>query len=179
MSSKREKISGARAVASDYQSEKSINMHGPSVEQPQITASLVGHSARRAFLGSCVAHVLHDGYTDLIYVMLPIWQTQFGIGYAWLAVIRALYLGSPAGFQVPANRLAKRFGDKTILVSGTALAAIGYGLAGLSGSILGLGGGAELSRRVLKQSASNRLRNCVPPLWVFRSGPVRGLQFRR
>jgi MFS family permease len=139
MSSKREKISGARVVASDYQSEKPINMHGPSVEQPQITASLVGHSARRAFLGSCVAHVLHDGYTDLIYVMLPIWQTQFGIGYAWLAVIRALYLGSPAGFQVPANRLAKRFGDKTILVSGTALAAIGYGLAGLSGSILGLG----------------------------------------
>jgi MFS transporter, FSR family, fosmidomycin resistance protein len=100
---------------------------------------LVGRSARRAFLGTCVAHVLHDGYTDLIYVMLPIWQTQFGIGYAWLAVIRALYLGSLAGLQVPANRLAERFGDKTILVSGTALAAFGYGLAGLSGSILGLG----------------------------------------
>jgi MFS transporter, FSR family, fosmidomycin resistance protein len=88
---------------------------------------------------SCVAHVLHDGYTDLIYVMLPIWQTQFGISYAWLAVIRALYLGSLAGLQLPANRLAERFGDKATLVLGTATAAIGYGLAGLSGSLFGLG----------------------------------------
>lgn len=111
-----------------------------SIDDPQIgAASLIDKARRRAFLGSCVAHVLHDGYTDLIYVMLPIWQTQFGIGYAWLAVIRALYLGSLAGLQVPANRLAKRFGDKTILVLGTALAATGYGMAGLSGSILGLG----------------------------------------
>jgi FSR family fosmidomycin resistance protein-like MFS transporter len=93
----------------------------------------------RPFLTSCLAHVLHDGYTDLIYVMLPIWQTQFGIGYAGLAVIRALYLGSLAGLQLPANRLAERFGDKVILVLGTATAAGGYGLAGLSGSLFGLG----------------------------------------
>jgi hypothetical protein len=59
---------------------------------------------RRAFLTSCVAHVLHDGYTDLIYIILPIWQTQFGIGFAWLGVMRALYLGSLAGLQLPANR---------------------------------------------------------------------------
>jgi MFS transporter, FSR family, fosmidomycin resistance protein len=77
--------------------------------------------------------------------MLPIWQAQFGIGYAWLAVIRALYLCSLAGLQIPANRLAERFGDKTILVLGTALAAIGYGMAGVSGSILGLGGALSLA----------------------------------
>lgn len=120
-------------------------MHVSSVDQPQIKTSLVDNARRRAFLGSCVAHVLHDGYTDLIYVMLPIWQTQFGIGYAWLAVIRALYLGSLAGLQVPANRLATHFGDKTILVLGTALAAIGYGTAGLSGSFIGLAVGLSLA----------------------------------
>lgn len=58
---------------------------------------------RRAFLTSCVAHVLHDGYTDLIYIMLPIWQTQFGIEYAWLGVMRALYLGSMAWIEDPLN----------------------------------------------------------------------------
>jgi MFS transporter, FSR family, fosmidomycin resistance protein len=56
-----------------------------------------------------------------------------------VAVIRALYLGSLAGLQLPANRLAERFGDKVILVLGTATAAGGYGLAGLSGSLFGLG----------------------------------------
>ena len=28
------------------------------------------------------AHALHDGYTDLIYVMLPVWQAEFGLSYA-------------------------------------------------------------------------------------------------
>lgn len=88
---------------------------------------------------SCVAHVLHDGYSDLIYVMLPIWQTEFRIGYAWLAVIRGLYLGSLAALQLPSNRLAERCGDKVTLALGTATAAIGYGMAGLSGSLLALG----------------------------------------
>ena len=31
---------------------------------------------------ACGAHALHDGYTDLIYVMLPIWQAEFGLSYA-------------------------------------------------------------------------------------------------
>jgi MFS transporter, FSR family, fosmidomycin resistance protein len=53
--------------------------------------------------------------------------------------MRALYLGSLAGLQLPANRLAERFGDKPILVLGTATAALGYGMAGLSESLLTLG----------------------------------------
>jgi MFS transporter, FSR family, fosmidomycin resistance protein len=110
-----------------------------SLDLSQSTAGELHRVKRQAFLASCVAHVLHDGYTDLIYVMLPIWQAQFGIGYAWLAVMRALYLGSLAGLQLPANRLAERFGDKLILVLGTTTAALGYGVAGLSGSLFGLG----------------------------------------
>lgn len=114
-------------------------MHVPRVDVPQPIAGGPYQAKRRALVTSCVAHVLHDGYTDLIYVMLPIWQTQFGIGYAWLAAIRAFYLGSLAALQLPSNRLAERFGDKWTLVLGTATAAIGYGMAGLSGSLFGLG----------------------------------------
>jgi MFS transporter, FSR family, fosmidomycin resistance protein len=101
-------------------------------------AKPVNHTRRKALLAACVAHVLHDGYTDLIYVMLPIWQAEFRIGYGCLAVIRALYLGATAGLQLPANRLAERFGGKVILIFGTVIAATGYGLAGLSGGLLGL-----------------------------------------
>jgi FSR family fosmidomycin resistance protein-like MFS transporter len=101
-------------------------------------AKPVNHTRRKALLAACVAHVLHDGYTDLIYVMLPIWQAEFRIGYGCLAVIRALYLGATAGLQLPANSLAGRFGGKVILIFGTVIAATGYGLAGLSGGLLGL-----------------------------------------
>ncbi|MBV9876040.1 MAG: hypothetical protein JO025_15030 [Verrucomicrobia bacterium] len=100
-------------------------MYASSVDPSKTSANLFDQAKKRAFLASCVAHVLHDGYTDLIYVLLPIWQTQFAIGYAWLAVVRALYLGSLAGLQVPANRLAERFGDKIVLIVGTTTAAIG------------------------------------------------------
>jgi hypothetical protein len=34
---------------------------------------------RRAAGVACSAHALHDGYTDLIYVMLPIWQRSSGL----------------------------------------------------------------------------------------------------
>ena len=57
------------------------------------------------------AHALHDGYTDLIYVLLPIWQKEFGLGYAELGLLRALYAGTMAGFQIPAGLLAERLGS--------------------------------------------------------------------
>jgi hypothetical protein len=54
-----------------------------------------------------------------------------------LAIIRALYLRATAGLQLPANALAEPSGGKVILVFGTVIAATGYGLAGLSGGLLG------------------------------------------
>jgi MFS family permease len=95
-------------------------------------------SRRRTLAITGVNHALHDGYTDLIYVLLPIWQSEFALGYAVLALMRALYAGSMAGLQIPAGRLAERIDGKTVLVFGTVLAALGYGLAGLSGSGAGL-----------------------------------------
>ena len=85
---------------------------------------------------ACVAHALHDGYTDLTYVMLPVWQT--GLSYVALAALRGLYVSALAGLQLPAGKLAERFGGRAILVFGTALAAVGYVLVGLSGGVLGL-----------------------------------------
>jgi MFS family permease len=85
-----------------------------------------------------MAHALHDGYTDMIYVMLPVWQSEFALSYGLLALLRGLYAGSMAGLQVASGALAKRFGGRIVLALGTALAAGGYCLAGFSGSLLGL-----------------------------------------
>jgi MFS family permease len=94
--------------------------------------------ARRTLLASCTAHALHDGYTDLTYVLLPVWQAEFAIGYAMVAALRGLYSGAMAALQVPAGRMAERFGGRVILVLGTVVAAVGYVLAGVTGSLVGL-----------------------------------------
>lgn len=76
------------------------------------------------------AHALHDGFTDLLYVMLPVWQAQFGLGYTEVGALRAIYAGTMAGFQTPASALADRYGRPLLLALGTALAGIGFIVAG-------------------------------------------------
>lgn len=96
------------------------------------------YSRRRTLAVAGLAHALHDGYTDLIYVLLPVWQSEFALDYAVLALLRGLYAGSMAALQVPAGRLAERIGGRAVLAMGTGLAALGYVLAGCSGGLLGL-----------------------------------------
>ena len=87
---------------------------------------------RRTLTVASLAHALHDGFTDLLYILLPIWQVEFGLDYAAVGTLRALYSGTMAALQVPSSSLAGRFGGPAVLASGTALAAIGYLLAGAS-----------------------------------------------
>jgi FSR family fosmidomycin resistance protein-like MFS transporter len=90
---------------------------------------------RRAAGVAFGAHALHDGYTDLIYVMLPIWQNEFGLGYAALGLMKTVFSGTLASFQIPSGILAERFGAPIVLALGTALAGFGYCLAGLSNGV--------------------------------------------
>jgi MFS family permease len=90
---------------------------------------------RRSLIAACSAHAIHDGLTDLIYVLLPIWQTQFSISYALVGLLRGSYSGMMAGFQLLASRLAKRWGRECMLVGGTALAGIAYLIAGQAGGL--------------------------------------------
>jgi len=87
---------------------------------------------RRALGVACGAHALHDGYTDLIYVMLPLWQVEFGIGFAALGLLRTCYSGTMAAFQIPSALLSERLGIALVLSVGTALSGIGYLVAGAS-----------------------------------------------
>jgi MFS family permease len=91
-------------------------------------------SPRRVLSVACCAHALHDGYTDLIYVLLPIWQTEFALSYAALGALRMLCAGTMAGLQVPAALLAARFGTPLVLAVGTAMSAGAYLTIGLTGA---------------------------------------------
>ena len=94
--------------------------------------------ARRTLVLAGTAHALHDGYSDLIYVLLPIWQAEFGLAYATLAILRACYSSAMAILQLPSGRLAERVDGRIVLALGTALAGGGYALAGCTGGLLGL-----------------------------------------
>ncbi len=93
---------------------------------------------RRAMIVACGAHALHDGFTDLIYVMLPVWQSEFGLSFAALGLMKTVFSGTLAGFQVPSGFLAERFGARTVLALGTALAGLGYVFGGLSVGVVTL-----------------------------------------
>jgi MFS transporter, FSR family, fosmidomycin resistance protein len=100
---------------------------------------------RRNLAGACVAHLLHDGYTDQLYALLPVWQSQFGLSYAGLAVVRALYYGTMGGLQVPGSRLTARLGARAALASATFVAAAGYLLMALPLGFAGLCAGLVLA----------------------------------
>jgi FSR family fosmidomycin resistance protein-like MFS transporter len=84
---------------------------------------------------ACGAHALHDGLTDTLYLLLPLWQAQFALSYAAVGILRALYTGAMAGFQVPVAKLAQRMGGARMLAVGTAVAAVAYFFLGASSSV--------------------------------------------
>ncbi|HEX4386064.1 MAG TPA: MFS transporter [Myxococcales bacterium] len=100
---------------------------------------------RRNLAGACVAHLLHDGYTDQLYALLPVWQPEFGLSYAGLAVVRALYYGTMGTLQVPADRLAGKLNPRTALVLATVVAAAGFGVMALPLGFAGLCAGLILA----------------------------------
>jgi MFS transporter, FSR family, fosmidomycin resistance protein len=95
-------------------------------------------SGRRVFAACCGAHVLHDGYSDLLYVLLPVWQAEFGLALAQIGLLRSIYSGAMAALQVPAGLLAERLGERGLLALGTALAGSAFLLAGWSRGYLAL-----------------------------------------
>jgi MFS transporter, FSR family, fosmidomycin resistance protein len=106
-----------------------------------IARSPVGQErrSRQTLAVACLVHALHDGYTDLIYILLPIWQAEFGLDYAALASLRGLYAGAMASLQIPAGRLAEALSStRVVLAVGTLLSGIGYAITGYSGGATGL-----------------------------------------
>jgi FSR family fosmidomycin resistance protein-like MFS transporter len=100
---------------------------------------------RRNLAGACVAHLLHDGYTDQLYALLPVWQPEFGLSYAGLAIVRALYYGTMGTLQVPADRLAGKLSPRTALALATFIAAAGFGVMALPLGFAGLCAGLVLA----------------------------------
>ncbi len=105
----------------------------------------------RSLLAACLSHVLHDGYTDALYAFLPVWQGQFGLSYAALAVVRALYSATMGGLQIPADRALRSVSPRAALILSTLVASTGllimalpFGFAGLCVGLVVAGIGSSI-----------------------------------
>ncbi|MBI2015996.1 MAG: MFS transporter [Candidatus Rokubacteria bacterium] len=94
--------------------------------------------ARAVLATASGAHFVHDGFSDILYVFLPIWAAEFRLSYAQVGVIRTAYSGGMALFQIPAGLLAERWGERRLLAAGTAVTACGFVAAGAAGGFVSL-----------------------------------------
>ncbi|MGH7396823.1 MAG: MFS transporter [Candidatus Rokuibacteriota bacterium] len=94
--------------------------------------------ARAVLAVACGAHFIHDGFSDILYVLLPVWAAEFGLSFAQVGLLKTLYTGGMAAFQVPAGILAERRGEARLLAAGTAVTALGFLIAGLIGGFVAL-----------------------------------------
>ena len=120
-------------------------------------------SPRRTLTVCGGAHALHDGFTDLLNVLYPLLQAQFGLSYAAIGALKTVYSGAMAVGQIPSGKLAVRFGGVKVLAIGTALIAVGYGLAGLTGSLYGVVIGLLLAGWAAARSIRSARAWCRPP----------------
>src|SRR5207249_491374 len=86
--------------------------------------------ARAVLATASGTHFVHDGFSDILYVLLPIWAQEFRLNLAQVGLIRTAYTAAMASFQIPAGLLAERWGERRLLAAGTALTACGFIAAG-------------------------------------------------
>jgi len=98
-----------------------------TTSHPQTLNSL---RQKRALATCCAAHTLHDGLSDLTYVLLPLLAQTFGLSLAQVGMIRAAHRTAMATFQIPAGLIAERFGERNLLAAGTAFAGTAFAALG-------------------------------------------------
>jgi len=81
---------------------------------------------RRTLATCCAAHTLHDGLSDVTYVLLPLLAQTFGLSLAQVGMIRSAHRVAMASFQIPAGLIAERFGERNLLALGTLVAGAAF-----------------------------------------------------
>jgi MFS family permease len=113
----------------------------------------------RVMFAGCLAHITHDGFTDMLYVFFPIWQQMFLLSFFQVGLLKAASSGTMSLLQVPAGILARRTGILKVLCLGTlltgaAVIALGFAYSPLVlGALLVLSGIGSSTQHPLASSA--------------------------
>ncbi|MGL5271593.1 MAG: MFS transporter [Selenomonadaceae bacterium] len=81
---------------------------------------------KRALFSAGLAHFIHDGLTDMLYIFFPLWQTQFLLSFAEIGFLKTIFSGAMALGQIPASYLAQKAGSIRLLLLGTLLTSTSF-----------------------------------------------------
>ena len=81
---------------------------------------------KRTLTTCCTTHVLHDGLSDVSYVLLPILAQIFNLSLVQVGVIRSAWRAATAIFQTPVALAAERLGARNLLAFGTAASGLAF-----------------------------------------------------
>lgn len=80
-----------------------------------------------AFAAGATSHIVQDGLSTAINVLLPILAQTFGLSYAQVGLLRGIKSLTQALFEVNSGWLAERMGEARLIAIGLALSGAGYG----------------------------------------------------
>ncbi|QJT82280.1 MFS transporter [Kosakonia sp. MUSA4] len=103
--------------------------NSPTVEKPQ---------SRKVLGATGLAHLFHDGATDMHYVLFALWQQQFGLSMAQIGLLKMLFSGAMSAFQIPSGELGRKYGERKVLIGGTLLLTVALLLYGTSETLIQL-----------------------------------------
>ena len=83
-------------------------------------------SPKRTLTTCCSAHILHDGLSDVSYVLLPILAQAFNLSLVQVGIIRSAWRAATAIFQTPVGMAAERLGARNLLAFGTAASGLAF-----------------------------------------------------
>jgi len=98
-----------------------------------MTKKKIHQRNRWQVLSSCsILHIIHDGMSNMLYVLLPVLAQQFGLSLSQVGMIRGAQAAATALFQIPAGFLSERIGERGLLSLGTVLMGAAFAMAALS-----------------------------------------------
>ena len=89
-------------------------------------------SPRRVLSLCCATHWLHDGLSDVNYVLLPILAQAFNLPLVQVGLLRSAWRAATSLFEIPAGFMAERFGVSNLLALGTACSGLAFIALGYS-----------------------------------------------
>jgi len=93
-------------------------------------------SKKSALAVGCTAHVVQDGMSATVYVLMPILAQTFGLSYAQVGLFKGLKSTSQAVLEMCSGVVTERLGECRILALGLILTAVGYALLAVAPSAL-------------------------------------------
>jgi MFS transporter, FSR family, fosmidomycin resistance protein len=90
-------------------------------------------NASRVLLVASALHVCNDAFFAVMYPIMPFIAAELGLSYSEVGLVKTVFSGSSALFQLPAGVVAERWGEYSLLVWGNAWVAAGMlGIAAAS-----------------------------------------------